>query len=92
MDTREFRNCLGHFVTGVTVITFQTEKGPHGITVNSFTSVSLAPPLILISIDRKNKSCTYLKNKSFTVNILKDDQEDVAMHFAGKPLENPPFQ
>lgn len=92
MDTRELRNCLGHFATGVTVVTYQTENGPQGITVNSFTSVSLDPPLILISIDRKTNSVNFLKNNSFTVNILKDTQEDIAMHFAGRPLENPPFQ
>ncbi|PLT33520.1 flavin reductase family protein [Bacillus sp. V5-8f] len=92
MDSRELRNCMGHFATGVTVITCDTEDGTHGITANSFTSVSLDPPLVLVSIDRKAKALQHLKNNNFTVNILKEDQEDIAMHFAGRPLDEPTFQ
>lgn len=93
MDGRELRNCMGHFATGVTVVTCDTEDGgTHGLTANSFTSVSLDPPLILVSVDRKTKALQFLKNNNFTVNILKEDQEDTAMHFAGRPLEEPPFQ
>jgi len=92
MDAREFRNCMGRFATGVTVVTFDTDEGQHGITVNSFTSVSLEPPLILVSVDRRTKSLGLMKKNNFTVNILKDDQESTAMHFAGRPLEEPPFQ
>ncbi|WP_409300205.1 flavin reductase family protein [Peribacillus sp. SCS-155] len=92
MDSREFRNCMGHFATGVTVVTCDTEEGIHGITANSFTSVSLDPPLVLVSIDRKAKALKYLQNNNFTVNILNEDQEDIAMHFAGRPLGEPTFQ
>ncbi|ANX10931.1 oxidoreductase [Fictibacillus arsenicus] len=92
MDGREFRNCMGHFATGVTVVTCNTDGGPHGFTVNSFTSVSLDPPLILVSVDRKTKAIEFMKNNNFTVNILKEEQQDTAMHFAGRPLEEAPFQ
>jgi flavin reductase (DIM6/NTAB) family NADH-FMN oxidoreductase RutF len=87
MDLREVRRCFGRFATGVTVVTFATPEGPHGITVNSFTSVSLEPPLVLVSIDRKTKSHDQLANASFVVNILADDQEAIAWQFAGRPQE-----
>ena len=92
MTSRELRNCLGKFATGVTVVTCETDEGKHGFTVNSFTSVSLDPPLVLISVDKKTKAFQFLKDNNFTVNILKGDQQDTAMHFAGRPLEEPPFQ
>lgn len=88
MDTRELRNCLGRFATGVTIITSRREDGePHGITVNAFTSVSLDPPLVLVSLDRKTRACRYLEGAPFVVNILRADQDDLAWHFAGRPKE-----
>lgn len=87
MDLLDFRHCLGSFATGVTVVTCSTEQGIHGLTANSFTSVSLEPPLILVSVDRKTKACKYLKDNAFAVNILRADQEELAMHFAGRPKE-----
>ena len=92
MDAKEFRNCLGRFATGVTVVTCDTKEGTHGFTANSFTSVSLDPPLVLVSVDRKTKAFQLLKNNNFTVNVLKDEQKDTAMHFAGKPLDKPSFK
>ncbi|PID20264.1 oxidoreductase [Sporosarcina sp. P3] len=91
MDVKEFRNCMGKFATGVTVVTCKTENGSHGLTANSFTSVSLDPPLVLVSVDRKTKAFEHMKNNAFTVNILNSSQEDVAMHFAGRPKEVAPF-
>ena len=91
MDAREFRNCMGRFATGVTVVTCKAESGNHGFTANSFTSVSLDPPLVLVSVDRKTKAFKHLKNNAYTINILNDKQEDVAMHFAGRPKETEPF-
>ena len=92
MDVREFRNCMGRFATGVTVVTCDTEGSKHGFTANSFTSVSLDPPLVLVSVDRKIHALENMKNNHFTVNILKDSQQDLAMHFAGRPLDNPTFE
>lgn len=92
MDTREFRNCAGQFATGVTIITSETETGTHGFTANSFTSVSLDPMLILVSVDRKTRALSVLENNRFIVNILKEDQQDIAMHFAGRPQKNQPFE
>lgn len=90
MDLQDYRNCLGAFATGVTVVTFntdQTARGKHGFTANSFTSVSLEPPLVLVSVNRKIKSCAFMRDNSFAVNILRGNQKDLALHFAGKPQE-----
>lgn len=92
MDKLELRNCLGRFATGVTVTTCETDNGNHGFTANSFTSVSLDPPLILVSVDRKTKASDYLKNNNFTVNVLKANQKNVAMHFAGRPQDPFPIE
>lgn len=92
MNQKEFRTCMGHFATGVTVVTCVNEGEKHGITANSFTSVSLDPPLVLISIDKKAKALQKLKNNHFIINILNHHQKDTAMHFAGKTFENLPFE
>lgn len=92
MNTREFRNCLGHFATGVTIITSESKEGVHGFTANSFTSVSVDPMLVLVSVDRKAKAMEVLKNNNFIVNILKNDQQQAAMHFAGRAMEEAPFE
>jgi flavin reductase (DIM6/NTAB) family NADH-FMN oxidoreductase RutF len=53
--------------------------------VNAFTSVSLDPPLVLVSIDRRTKGCDLLSEAPFAVNVLHEGQRDVALHFAGRP-------
>ena len=80
----ELRRCLSRFGTGVTVVTTRAPEGPRGITVNAFTSVSLDPPLVLISISKKARTHEVLTDRPFVVNVLSADQEDVAMHFAGR--------
>ncbi|MFB4165346.1 flavin reductase family protein [Alteribacillus sp. JSM 102045] len=92
MDPKDFRNCMGHFATGVTVVTSETETKTHGFTVNSFTSVSLDPMLVLVSVDRNTKALDVLKDNNFIVNVLRDDQQDTAMHFAGRPQDPKPFE
>lgn len=92
IDIREYRNCMGHFATGVTIITSETKSGTHGFTVNSFTSISLDPMLVLVSVDRKTKAIKMLKDNNFIVNILKDDQRDTALHFAGRTMDEEPFE
>lgn len=80
-----FRGSLGRFVTGVAVVTFDGARGRHGITVNSFTSVSMEPPLVLVSIARRARSHDELAGRAFTVNILGAEQQALATHFAGHP-------
>jgi flavin reductase (DIM6/NTAB) family NADH-FMN oxidoreductase RutF len=88
VGSMEFRRALGHFATGVTVVTYQPEGSDEfrGTTVNSFTSVSLDPPLILVSLGRQTRSAAALTVGSpFAVNVLHHGQRDLAMHFAGRP-------
>lgn len=86
LDTRRLRNVMGEFATGVTVVTYRDADGvPRGATVNSFTSVSMDPPLVLVSVHRQAKACAGLSDAGFTVNILAANQLDLALHFAGKP-------
>lgn len=77
------RACMARFSTGVTVVTFDTADGPRGATMNSFTSVSADPPLVLISVARRARSHDLLIDTSFCVNILGAEQEPLARLFAG---------
>jgi 3-hydroxy-9,10-secoandrosta-1,3,5(10)-triene-9,17-dione monooxygenase reductase component len=86
MDQREFRNTLGTFATGVTIITLKNDKGEYiGLTANAFTSLSLEPPLILVCIDKKSYSLpAFIKGRPFVVNILSEEQEEDCWTFAKK--------
>ncbi len=79
-----FRKSLSRFATGVTVITCSDKDGKHcGITANSFSSVSLDPPLILWNIAKVSNSLSaYLAAEFFAVNVLREDQEALSRHFA----------
>jgi flavin reductase len=86
VDSARFRQCLGRFATGVTVVSYWTDdQAPEhrGITVNAFSSVSLQPPLIVIAIARAARSHDLLAGRPFTVNVLTPEQEPIARHFAG---------
>lgn len=84
-----FRGSLGRFATGVAIVTFDGVNKRHGITVNSFTSVSMDPPLVLVSIAKTTKAHDELAERPFTVNILGAEQQALALHFAGKPGQEP---
>ncbi|MBT9282044.1 MAG: flavin reductase family protein [Hydrogenibacillus schlegelii] len=86
-EARDLRYAFGRFATGVTIVTYATDDGPRGFTANSFTSVSLDPPLLLISVDRRIKAARYLPERPFAVNVLKADQAPLADHFAGRGKE-----
>jgi len=83
-NTRELRNALGSFATGVTIITTRSRDGkPHGITVNSFSSVSLNPPLVLWSSSLFTQSLpAFQESPHFVVNILAYDQIELSNKFA----------
>lgn len=88
MDDRMFRNAMGKFATGVTVIATKTDEDIHGMTANAFMSVSLNPKLVTISIDnRANMLERINQSNQFSVNILSKDQQDISMHFAGQTNE-----
>jgi flavin reductase (DIM6/NTAB) family NADH-FMN oxidoreductase RutF len=89
IDPRELRNVMGHFATGVTVITTKDTAGkPFGLTANAFTSLSLDPPLVLICVD-KMVDCyaCFEDTKVFVVNFLSEDQEHLSRRFATKGIE-----
>lgn len=82
-DKLDLRQSLGRFATGVTVVTCLGDKGPCGITANSFSSVSLEPPLVLWNIAKVSHSLrAYLAAEHFAINVLAADQRDLSHHFA----------
>lgn len=84
-DSAKFRQVLGHFPTGVTVITAAPDSGPVGLAVGSFASVSLDPPLVAFFPDKGSSSWPLIEAAgTFCVNILAEDQEDVCRRFASK--------
>lgn len=87
LDRREFRNALGCFATGVAVITARgRDSEPVGMTMSSFNSVSLDPPLILFSLDRRALSLpAMLDAEGYAVNVLRREQEHLSDRF-GRPL------
>jgi flavin reductase (DIM6/NTAB) family NADH-FMN oxidoreductase RutF len=84
IDPRDFRNALGTYGTGVTVVTAMTADGmPYGVTCNSFTSVSLNPPLVLWSLGMFSQGLLVFQNAShFAVNVLDVSQQELALQFA----------
>lgn len=86
-DPRLLRRTLGRFATGVTVLTYGVGGERRGATINSFTSVSMDPPLVLVSLARSAKAAAHLPEQPFVVNILGSAQLDVALHFAGRPQD-----
>lgn len=84
MDGRAFRQSLGEFATGVAVVTARGKSGELvGMTMSSFNSVSVDPPLVLFSVDRKALSLSAMQEaKGFAVNVLARQQENVSNQFA----------
>ncbi|NQW11528.1 MAG: flavin reductase family protein [Alphaproteobacteria bacterium] len=84
IDPEAFRAVLGRYATGVTVVTTRDADGtPYGLTVNSFTSVSLDPPLVLFCLDRAAGSFAAFESaQGFAVNILRADQSGISSRFA----------
>jgi len=86
-----FRRTLGMFATGVTVLTIRTGDRVHGMTANAFMSVSLRPPLVLVSIDRRARTSNLLhEGTRFAVNVLEAGQAALSDHFAGRAVEGTP--
>jgi len=84
LDPRDFRNALGTFATGVTIITAVADDGkPYGLTCNSFASVSINPPLVLWSLGMYSQGVPIFQNAShFAVNVLGVSQQALASKFA----------
>jgi flavin reductase (DIM6/NTAB) family NADH-FMN oxidoreductase RutF len=86
MDSQELRRVMGHFATGVTVVTTKDEgETPFGLTANAFASLSLNPPLVLVCVDKAAQcySC-FEDSKIFAINVLGEGQEEISRRFATK--------
>ena len=85
------RRTLGMFATGVTIITTREADEVHGMTANAFMSVSLEPPLVLISVDRRTKLCGLLhEGRHYGVSVLAEAQSALSDRFAGRPAPDAP--
>ena len=88
-DSREYRHALGRFATGITIVSARDASGkPIGLTVNSFNSVSLDPPLIVWSLARHSPHRPAFEGCShFAVNVLAHDQEWLSRQFAARDID-----
>jgi 3-hydroxy-9,10-secoandrosta-1,3,5(10)-triene-9,17-dione monooxygenase reductase component len=94
IDVRAFRHTAGQFVTGVTVIAAEIDGSIKAMTANSFTSVSLDPPLVLFCVGKTTHMGQIVHRATrFSVNILRQDQQNLSTYFAGgwKEPSPPPF-
>jgi len=88
IDPDTFRSVLGRFASGVTVITASGTRGDCGMTVSSFCSLSLSPPLVLMCIDHSARMYDVLQSAShFAVNVLEGSQEVLARRFSDQDIE-----
>ncbi|MBP1467992.1 flavin reductase [Candidatus Chloroploca sp. M-50] len=88
IDQSRFRQVMGRFPSGVTVVTSVYEGRPAGLTVSSFTSLSLNPMLVLVSIDHRAGSHAVISTSGrYAVNILAEDQEYISRRFASEEAE-----
>lgn len=87
-NLREFRNTLGRFATGVTVLTTFENGETHGMTASAFVSVSLDPPLVLVSLDNRSHMHRILPSAGrYGISVLAEDQRALGDHFAGRANE-----
>jgi len=94
IDPRAFRQTVGQYVTGVTVVAMEIEGSIRALTANSFTSLSLNPPLVLFCLGKGTKAGQVIHQvREFSVNILSQDQQALSTYFAGawKGEDPPPF-
>ena len=86
-NPHEYRNTLGRFATGVTIITALENGKPHGMTANAFVSVSVDPPLVLVSLDNRSHMRRILSAAGmYGVSILAEGQRALSDHFAGRAV------
>jgi flavin reductase (DIM6/NTAB) family NADH-FMN oxidoreductase RutF len=92
----EYKEALARFTSGVTVVTVGSEAGVHGMTASSFASVSLHPPLVLVSLEKLSRTHDLvLERGAFAVNILESSQRDIARAFSKrgvKPFDRLPYR
>lgn len=88
VNSLDIRQAAGRFATGITVVTAQADKEVRGMTANSFVSVSLDPPLVLVSVANSASMYSQIKESGhYGVSILREDQKDLSSIFAGADIE-----
>jgi flavin reductase (DIM6/NTAB) family NADH-FMN oxidoreductase RutF len=92
LNERAFRDVVGAFPTGVTVVTAHGADGPAGLTTNAFTSLSLDPALLLVAFDNGSRTLPVVRESGrFAVNVLRAGQEELAAVFASKVVQAEKF-
>jgi flavin reductase (DIM6/NTAB) family NADH-FMN oxidoreductase RutF len=85
-DVKTLRSCMGLFATGVTVVTYLADGVPTGMTANAFMSVSLDPPLVLVSVRASSRFNNWVQHGvRYGINFLTESQRPLSMHFGGSP-------
>lgn len=93
VDTLRYRQVIGHFATGVAIVTCTGPDGPAGLTTNAVTSVSLEPLLLLVCFDNTSRTLPAVRAaRRFAVNVLRAGQEDLARVFASKRVAREKFE
>jgi len=95
LDSRTFRQILGQYPTGVSVVAAEVNGEIHGMTVNALTSLSLNPMMMLLCVDKRAKMADFIQQaQGFSINILRREQEALSTYFAGgwKQEKAPPFR
>jgi flavin reductase (DIM6/NTAB) family NADH-FMN oxidoreductase RutF len=93
VDTLRFRQVIGHFATGVAIVTCNGPDGPTGLTTNAITSVSLEPLLLLVCFDNTSRTLPAVREaRRFAVNVLRAGQEELARVFASKRVAHKKFE
>jgi flavin reductase (DIM6/NTAB) family NADH-FMN oxidoreductase RutF len=89
VDEERFRKTCAKFATGIAIVTVVDKEGqPLGITVNSFTSVSCTPPLVLVCIDYRSSILPHFRNSTYYgINVLRADQRDISIKFSQPELD-----
>jgi flavin reductase (DIM6/NTAB) family NADH-FMN oxidoreductase RutF len=91
-DTLRYRQVIGHFATGVAIVTCNGREGPTGLTTNAITSVSLEPLLLLVCFDNTSRTLPAVRSaRRFAVNVLRAGQDDLARVFASKRVAREKF-
>jgi flavin reductase (DIM6/NTAB) family NADH-FMN oxidoreductase RutF len=91
-EERRYRQTIGHFATGVAIVTAHSPDGPVGMTANALCSLSLAPPLLLVCFERSARTLPFIEAAGrFAVNILRHEQHALSGTFASKRPEHEKF-
>ncbi|WP_286912647.1 MULTISPECIES: flavin reductase family protein [unclassified Pseudomonas] len=86
LEARAFRRVMGKFATGVTVLTYNQDGQPGGMTANAFMSLSVDPPMVLIAVRNQARFAASVKpGDAFGINFLREEDEALSSHFGGRP-------